>query len=316
MALSYFLSAIAISIQSFGLFVFSRLTIGIFGASFGLAQATIIDVSPKERITRNLSFVTLAASIGFIFGPALTTAIGFLFVGKMQALLPCLIGGFLTLINLLSVWLYLRETRVQHTDKPKVKFNILDMLFSFRVMFIDKRVQILALSFLLMQAAWGFYIQNFPLVLSQIFHLSQAEIGLSFVCAALGYFGAILGLLPILEKRYSVKTLVIVNGFLLAVTLLVGIFIQLVWFEYVTFILASVFQLLFYSALLAWFSSKVNDDEQGQIMGGTVSVFGLAWAFNALLLGPLAAIAIFLPVYIAAILFALSGMMTAKVSHS
>ena len=67
------------------------------------------------------------------------------------------------------------------------------------------------------------------------------------------------------------------------------------------------FQLLFYSSLLAWFSYKVNANEQGKIIGGTVSVFGLAWAFNALLIGSIAGINIMLPFYIAAFLFVVSA---------
>ncbi|MDC0536002.1 hypothetical protein OAO18_09375, partial [Francisellaceae bacterium] len=53
-------------------------------------------------------------------------------------------------------------------------------------------------------------------------------------------------------------------------------------------------------------SKKVSDNEQGQIMGGTVSIFGLSWAFNALLLGPLASWAVFLPIILAVILLLLS----------
>ncbi|MCF6764147.1 MFS transporter [Thiotrichales bacterium 19S3-7] len=315
-ALSYFLSVFAIVSQNLVLFIISRLTVGVFGGSFGLAQATIIDVSPKDKITRNLSFVTLAASIGFIIGPALTTLIGQIYEGNsmMQTLLPCLIGGLITIINLTSVWFFLRETREITSDKKHLP-GLVDMFFSFRVMFIDKRVVMLAFSFLLMQAAWGFYVQNFPLVLSAEFSLNQAQIGLSFVCAALGYFVAILGILPTLEKYCSLKSLVVVNGLLLGIMLLLSAAYPSVIMEYISFILASVFQLLFYSAILAWFSNKVEAHEQGQIMGGTVSVFGIAWAVNAILLGPLVSIDIFLPVYLAVFLFIAAGLIVVKVTE-
>ncbi|TNF66309.1 MAG: MFS transporter [Gammaproteobacteria bacterium] len=314
-ALSYFLSVFAIMTENLSVFIISRFTVGLFGGSFGLAQATIIDVSPRDKITRNLSFVTLAASIGFIIGPGLTTLIGQIYQGDsmMQTLLPCLIGGLITIVNLASVWIFLKETRQVEKSARKLP-GLIDMFFSFRVMFIDKRVVVLAFSFLFMQAAWGFYVQNFPLVLSAEFDLNQAQIGLSFVCAALGYFVAILGILPILEKYCSLKSLVMVNGLLLGITLLLSAVYPSVLMEYVAFILASVFQLLFYSAILAWFSSKVDDHEQGQIMGGTVSVFGIAWAVNAILLGPLVSIGVFLPVYLAVILFVIAGLVVVSVT--
>ena len=313
-ALSYFLSVFAIATASLALFIISRTTVGIFGGSFGLAQAMIIDVSPKDSITRNLSFVTLAASIGFIIGPGLTTVIGQIYQGDvmMQALLPCLIGSLITIINLLSVWFFLRETRV--IERTVNLPNLIDIFFSFRVMFIDQRVLVLAISFLFMQGAWGFYIQNFPLVLSSYFDLSQAQIGLSFICAALGYFVAILGILPTLEKHCSLKSLVMVNGLLLGIILTLSALYPSVIMEYIAFTLASIFQLLFYSAILAWFSNKVESHEQGQIMGATVSIFGMAWAINALLIGVLASIDLFLPVYIASILFVLAGLVVSKVT--
>ncbi|MCF6767356.1 MFS transporter [Thiotrichales bacterium 19S11-10] len=315
-AVSYFLSVLAILQMSLSLFILSRFAVGLFGGCFGLAQATIVDVSPREKITRNLSFVTLAASIGFIIGPGLTTLIGQIYQGDgtMQALLPCLAGGILTIINLISVCIFLKETRQVDPSERKLP-NVIDMFFSFRVMFIDRRVVVLAISFLLMQAAWGFYVQNFPLMLSAEFNLNQAQIGLSFVCAALGYFVAILGILPILEKRFSVKGLVIVNGMLLTIILGLSALYPSVLMEYIAFVLASVFELLFYSAILAWFSSKVEDHEQGQIMGGTVSVFGIAWAVNAILLGPLASMGVFLPIYIAMVLFLVAGLIVIKVKH-
>lgn len=316
-AISYFLSVFAIEMKSLTLFIISRFTVGLFGGSFGLAQAIIVDVSPKDRLTRNLSFVTLAASIGFLIGPGLTTLIGHIYQdnSQMQTLLPCLIGGLITLVNLLSVWRFLQETKKASEEKAKLP-NFVDMFFSFRIMFLDRRIVVLALSFLLLQIGWGFYVQNFPLILSTKFHLNQAQIGLSFVLSAMSYFLAILVILPKLERNFKLKSLVITNAFLLALALWLSAFYPTITMQYVVFMLASVFELLFYSAILSWLSSKVGDEEQGQIMGGTVSVFGIAWAANALLLGPLASIFVFLPVYIAVISFGLAGLVVMKLSSN
>ncbi|MCF6766255.1 MFS transporter [Thiotrichales bacterium 19S3-7] len=311
-SVSYFLSVIAIGLHSVVLFTVSRLTVGIFGGSFALAQATIIDVSAKDKVARNLSYVTLAGSIGFIFGPLLTTVVGYISSGLMQAALPCLVAGVLSLINTLSVYIFLKETRITNISE-RLKIKILDMLFSFRVMFTDKRIIVLALSYLLMQAAWGFYMQNFPLVLSEIYHLNQSEIGLSFVLAAIFDFITVLVILPFLTKRFPLKFIVILSGILLGLNLLFAVIIPNLWLQYVTFVIAFILQLVFYSAILAWLSHKVSEDEQGQIMGGTVSVFGLAWAINAILLGLFANLSILLPVYLAIIGFILAGVIAAAV---
>ena len=91
--------------------------------------------------------------------------------------------------------------------------------------------------------------------------------------------------------------------------------LSLNFIEYIAFTITSMFQLLFYSAILTWISSKVDEHEQGLVMGGTVSIFGIAWAINAMLISPLVYISLFLPIYVAAFFFVLSGIIVLKVSY-
>ena len=57
-------------------------------------------------------------------------------------------------------------------------------------------------------------------------------------------------------------------------------------------------------------AQKVNDYEQGAIMGGTTSVFGIAWAINAFTLGLLANWYILLPLYLGAVAIVLAGVIS------
>jgi MFS family permease len=314
-ASSYMLSVLAVYISDIYLFTFSRLTVGLFGGCFGLAQTIIIDITPKERLTRNLSFVTLAASVGMIFGPLLTTLVGKIYQNNdfLSAMLPCLIGAVITIINLISVSIFLKETNKNKAHASKL--NFIDMIFSFRKMFSDSRIVLLAISFLFMQVAWGFYIQSFPLIMSSRFDLNQAQIGLSFVFGSIGYLVTILGILPRLERYCSLKSLVVFNAFLVGITFLLSCAYPTVIIEYITFVVTSMFQVLFYSAILTWISGKVDDHEQGVVMGGTVSIFGIAWAINALLISVLVSVDMFLPIYLAAFFFILSGLIALKVTN-
>ncbi|WP_150468475.1 MFS transporter [Francisella sp. SYW-9] len=312
-ALSYVLSIFAIFISNIYIFILGRFIIGLFGGSFGLAQTIIIDISPKDKVARNLSFVTLSCAIGMILGPVITTVIGKIYESNsfLATILPFFIGGLVAILNLISVYLFLSETNKNKLKNSNAS-NWIDLIFSFRKVFLDKRVSILVISFLFMQIGWGIYIQSFPLLMSSKFSLNQAQIGLSFLCGAIGYLIAILILLPLFMKYFSLKLLVIANAIFITISLLLSSLYASVFIEYLCFTINSIFQLLFYSALLTWISMKVSNDEYGQIMGGTVSIFGVAWGINALLISGFAHMSLNFPIYIAAFSLLLSGLIVFK----
>jgi MFS transporter, DHA1 family, tetracycline resistance protein len=68
LVLDYLLLAFAGSIA---LIFLGRILSGIFGGSFGAAQASIADVTPPDQRARNFGLVGAAFGIGFVTGPAL-----------------------------------------------------------------------------------------------------------------------------------------------------------------------------------------------------------------------------------------------------
>ena len=75
---AYLLSVSALALGSLSIFMISRFICGFFGGSFSIAQAVILDISNEQNRVKNLSLITLSASIGFVFGPLITTAVGLL----------------------------------------------------------------------------------------------------------------------------------------------------------------------------------------------------------------------------------------------
>ena len=200
--IAYLLSVLSFACGSLSLFIISRFICGFFGGSFGIAQAVILDVSPANKRIRNLSLITLAASVGFVLGPLVTTIVGMLSQTQIQAMsLPFWFGAFLAKINLISVYGLLPETYKQNMHRQKLK--IISLIFSFRVMFVDRRVLILAISFLLLQIGWGYYAQTLPLVLAHIFNFTQTAIGFVFVIMSLGFAASTLCVQKIVLKRLS-----------------------------------------------------------------------------------------------------------------
>ncbi len=69
--ISYALFALAITRQSLGLLLISRLFAGICGANLSVASAYIADISKPEERSRRMGLVGMAFGIGFILGPLL-----------------------------------------------------------------------------------------------------------------------------------------------------------------------------------------------------------------------------------------------------
>ncbi len=68
LALDYMLLAFANSIP---LIFLGRVMSGVFGGSFGAAQASLADITPPEKRARTFGLVSAAFGVGFTLGPAL-----------------------------------------------------------------------------------------------------------------------------------------------------------------------------------------------------------------------------------------------------
>src|SRR3990167_1878152 len=67
--LGYLLSAGAIVVKSIWLLILGRIVAGFTAGSQPIAQAAVVDVSTPEHKTRNIGFIILSPSLGFVLGP-------------------------------------------------------------------------------------------------------------------------------------------------------------------------------------------------------------------------------------------------------
>ena len=303
---AYLLSVFSFAIESLSLFMLSRFVCGFFGGSFSIAQAVILDVSSIEKRIKNLSLITLAASIGFVFGPLITTIVGLLSHTEYQAInLPFLFGAIFSSINLLSVCFFLPETYTKPIKAQKIK--LIGLIFSFRVMFTDKRVQILALAFLMLQIGWGYYAQSLPLVLAQAFHFEPASIGFVFIIMSLGFASSTLYVQAVTLKRLNPTQAMMLSAIIIGILFIACTLLLSPSSMIISAFFGALLQIIFYTALLSVIAGKVEAHEQGAIMGGTTSVFGIAWTINAFTLGLFTNLYLTLPLYLAAIAIIIAG---------
>ena len=102
-ALGYALFGLAGSLTL--LFV-ARITSGLGSANLGTAQAIIADVTTPETRAKGMGLIGAAFGLGFVFGPAFGG-----FFGQFGLAVPAFVAAGLSLLNWLSAYFLLPETR-------------------------------------------------------------------------------------------------------------------------------------------------------------------------------------------------------------
>ena len=303
-ALSYALAGFALLHSALALFLIARFLAGFFGGSFTIAQAVIADISPAKLKARNLGWITLAASLGIIVGPSISS-LTITHVSAHSFAIPFWIAATLAAFNTLCILVLLQET---HEIAMKTKIKLHKIFTAFLIIFTDKRTWLLAIIFFLLQLGWGFYIQEIPLVLTQFFHFKARTIGYFFTTFGFALMIGVLFVQPALLKRFRLKPLFITSAIAQALLLSLTFLMPTLKVHWSVMLLGAILNLLCYTSCLTLFSESVSEEEQGQVMGGTGCAFGAAWMLNALCLGFLANRSLFLPLILASVCILLSGL--------
>ncbi|MDF2939903.1 MAG: hypothetical protein K0R66_545 [Gammaproteobacteria bacterium] len=300
-AATYVLGGIAVESGSVWFFIISRLISGFFAGSFTLAQSAIADVSLPHEKAQNMSWITLALSIGLVVGPFITSITAMPQLSKwFSSDTPFFFAAVLACLNVASILALLKETvKVENTTKV----TLLKALTNFTFIFTDKRVKALAWISLAVQLAWGFYILTVPLFLAQRFGLNTHDIGLFF--SALGVTLMIMQLFvqPRLFKTFSLKSLFIGGSLVGGGAFLAGFAFPYLFMHWLVMIVGSAGDLVSYSALMAICSNSVTSTEQGKIMGSAGALFGIAWVITSSIIGPVVNYNILIPFVLGGLCF-------------
>ena len=298
-AAAYVLSAVGVVLHSYTIFLMSRFISGYFAGSFEIAQAAITDISTPANKVRNLAFITFSATAGIMVGPALTgLTAGWQILSWPYVTTPLLVAAALSLLNVLSVSVLFKET---YHNRLNIKVPLTAALTSCLVLFQDKRVRRLGGTFFFQQLGYGFYMMALPIILAQLFHWSVRLQGWFFSSAGLCMVLAMILIQPILLKRFTMR-----SNYLVLVTVEALLFVVLVIWpdptnQWWIFDSTAVVQLIGYSCLLGMMSNAVSEHEQGAILGGAGSAYGISQIITGLAIGPLLTISLRLPLILVAI---------------
>ncbi|MGB6977100.1 MAG: MFS transporter [Gammaproteobacteria bacterium] len=294
---------IAITIKSLWLLIFGRCFSGYVAGSQVIAQAVIADVSTAENKAKNIGIMVFAICIGFILGPLLGAYFSDPRVFPwFNYATPFYIDAVLAMLNASYLWLAFKETFY-----PKVKsaINWTKGFLVFARAFRRKEIRLLSWVFFLEQFGFVIYFTFTMLLLVQNFSYTQRGVG-----HFLAYFGVIwaiasLLVIPLMMRFLTAEKVVLL---FLSITLLgmIGAFFHL---ELIQWIMATPILMgdgVVYAVLIAIFSNRTNENEQGEIMGITNSIAAAAWGFGGLAAGMSSAINLFLPILLASVMILIS----------
>lgn len=297
MLLTVFGSAIAYGMFGFAnslfiLFV-SRILAGVAGATIGVAQSFVSDLTTKENRSKVLGQLGAAFAMGFVFGPALS---GFLaspdiylksvnygidlsFLAPHSYSIPGYVSGTLALINFIMVYLFLPESNSSVKEVKERK--AFDWQGFTQVMKNNEMIMLIGIQFISMVSLSNLF-ATFALFLQKRFNFGIFESSLMFayfgVCSAI-IQGALVGRLV---KRFNeVRLLSISTAFLT-----VGMFAISYMPNIYTILIAAT--LIFFGngvinpCLTSLITQRAKDNQTGVTLGVSQSIGSLARIFGPL----------------------------------
>ncbi|MAJ81697.1 MAG: hypothetical protein CMF41_02145, partial [Legionellales bacterium] len=197
--LSYIVSAFAITHHLLGLFLFSRLMVGISGGCFCLVQTVMCDIAPEGRLSQYLAWVNCASALGFVSGALVTTLSTWKNI-TVDVTLPFWIGAIMSALNACMVLFFVKESSKQTQPTENIGLGVIRSIYS---LYQSDSTRNLLISFFLIEVAWGVYLQASPMILSQYYHYSTNHIALFYLGYGLCAAATIMFIQPIFENHFS-----------------------------------------------------------------------------------------------------------------
>jgi len=302
----YLLSGIAIFMHSLTVLVIGRIIAGFTAGSQPIAQAAIIDISSDEQKARNIGFILLWISLGFVFGPIFGGVLSdSQLISWFNFTTPMYFAAIISLLNALLLIFFFQET-YKVTGKFRIRFH--QAINIFVSAFKSNRIRYLSIVFLVMILGWSDYYTFISMFLVRQYGATPLSVALFMAVMGCGFSVGCGILVDYFTKRYPLKILIIFGVILASVATFITFLCHEEWMAWVLTFFIALFIAVAYSVMLTVFSNQVDQTEQGWVMGVTGSIVALAFGINSLLTGAIAEHLV-LPLLISAIGMGVAGIL-------
>ena len=270
-AISFFTMAFAPS----AIFLFiARALDGITAGNIPVISAIISDTTDEKNRGKGFAILGASFGFGFVFGPAIAS-----FTVGINAALPFIIAGFVSLVAVFLTFIILKETNT-HTNEIKE-----NKVFNFKALFRDlkdKNIVYLLSILLLYTTGFNLFIYAFQPFAIRILNIDVVHI--SWIFTGIGIMGIIAQgfIFPQVSKRFNMRKVYVVALVMLSIIFFVLSFST----SYLFFLMILMFMALtnsFVGPLSQTFLSKSADSKsQGSIQG-----IGSTFSSLGQIIGPL-----------------------------
>ena len=288
-SLCMFLCAVSIEYKIIWLLILFRFVWGFMAANMGIAQAAIIDISPKKKKAFNLSIISVASAMGIALGPVAGS-----FLTKLPLLNnfgyagPFIAGGILALANGILMIFFFRET-LQLSIRKKIVLTKGIKLFILG--FKDHQLSAFCLVLFFIQFAWATYLQTESLRMVSSFGYTLMQLGYFISFIALVYAISYLLLIKIAFRLFTIKKLLFISNLILGFGLFIPAVHSAVFQWWAVFPICSSIGIS-YICILTLISNTANDSSQGAAMGIVTSVTAAGITLGSFAAGLLSVISV------------------------
>lgn len=304
--LGYLISGFAIPHHSLAFFLTGRLIDGLTAGSIGIAQAAIIDFSQEHERTTYLGWLLFAIILGLFVGPILSAiSLPFHLAGTLSLEIPFFVIATLSLINLLIVLIFFKET---------IKTKVFNGMFTFVSAFKDSRVRTLSTVFLFEQFAWAIFFQFAAVYLVERFSFGPMRVGIFMALVGFGMMMALLYLIGKLSNEFILPVLVVTSLAIASLLMVIFLMADATYVWVFSLPIAVAFGVAYVSQV-GCFAKQVSAEYQGWVMGITGAISFFSFGISGILSALLADVTPILPLFIAAIFLIFSALVAWRVSR-
>jgi DHA1 family tetracycline resistance protein-like MFS transporter len=275
---SFLLMAFGASFKSLVLLFIGRGLSGLTSGAQPIAQASIADLSEKERKTSNLALMTITLSMGIVIGPLIG---GFLSDKEISSFFtystPFYFSAFLALVAFVWIFISFEETFIGNKTK---KIHPLRFIYLFNEALKHPLVRYLSILFILKELGMSIYYPFIAVHLKTTFNATNWQVGLFYTVLGIFMTLGILFTSKFLIRFFTTTTVSMISFFLSGIGMLVtGLTgnLSIIWMMTVF----SGFAISCYNCLLAMYSNAVPKDSQGWVMGIAGASVSLSWILTS-----------------------------------
>jgi MFS family permease len=304
--LSYLISAFSVTLHSLTLFIIGRVIAGLTSGSQPVAQAAIIDLSTKETKTRNIGYILLALSLGFIFGPLIGGVLAdHRIVSWFNFSTPFYFASMISFLNIILLVVLFKETYVSEVTTFQIK--IYEAVNIFISAFQHKKIRALSVLFFIFIFGWSSFYSFIAIYLYKTYDFNSSLVSFYLTLMGIG-FGLGNGFVAnYFARRFSLMQIFIGSTILTALFVFLMLEFSSEFFIWLSITPISCFVAVSYVSILTLFSNQVDDNAQGWVMGITGSILAFVWGLNGVTIGLLGGFDAVYPIYISVICFVIAA---------